>query len=448
MCIKAISNNFFPGNTQPTGIIATCSTIVALVSTVLVILAYTLHWGMPAAYSLLTIAGVTALLAGAAVIIPLAILQCKQLKALPDLAQHFPDALNPGERNPNKAPGETTRKDFYTLIRDGKIDIFKKALKLFDAKQLESIFVNSHSVWLDSNDQTTNLVQSNKAYSCIAYSLFHIILSQNDPLKRDQLLFAILEKLPDDYVEEHQKEIFSKFLNIDSPPVLKLCSKKFAKKTFQQLIETAFETAKGQVWIDCFINRWAKDKELQKAFNDHMLCLGIFKSCFSLKEKLAMLTSVITKRHSTFRTFKITKSYVGKICPNIFSKHEVTLLHLAIEAGDPELTAYFAQNFKPLIEQPTVIGGSKVRPLHHAVFLGNLQVVQALLDAGANPSTFLKSGTIQLGKRRGATRMTPLMIAACKRRQDIVAALLKARANPNATDGDDALAWTMQNYAA
>jgi ankyrin repeat protein len=74
-------------------------------------------------------------------------------------------------------------------------------------------------------------------------------------------------------------------------------------------------------------------------------------------------------------------------------------------------------------------------PLHYAITRGHLGVASVLLSAKANPD--LRFGTEFLGKTfNNETGPTPLMLAAALGRDDIVEALLNARADPALVDGD------------
>ena len=81
----------------------------------------------------------------------------------------------------------------------------------------------------------------------------------------------------------------------------------------------------------------------------------------------------------------------------------------------------------------TYLNGWSLTPLSAAAKSGNTDVVQLLLEAGADPDRDL----LQNSPGLPSPARTPLMLAAQRGHKDVVRVLLESGANPNRADGTD-----------
>jgi hypothetical protein len=122
---------------------------------------------------------------------------------------------------------------------------------------------------------------------------------------------------------------------------------------------------------------------------------------------------------------------LGSLIEAISKRFDISPTHVAIEFNNPNAVHWlksYIQQQPPSQRQELVnkVDNGGYTPLHQATFKGNKDIVELLLDAGADTNT-----------QAGKNLYTPLLLAACHDKNDIAELLVKARADVNRANRDD-----------
>ena len=455
MCIERISNNIFPFNKKPTSIIATSAAVVALVAGILVGIACYMHWGMPAIGSLSAACGLSAL-------VTLVIVFCR-LPTAEDIRVNYerehplPSQLKPSLSIPPQAV-RSSRHDIilqqlYTLVQQGDIDTFEKAIQLYSADNCTMMSVNSITIILDDSDTTTSLpLGRDTADGRAGRSLFFIIFMLKDQASRVQFLKALLPKIKDHVISlplqsgYKRTSYMTELLKIQDPATVSLLLAKLDDGIKQILDADLTQEQEEQrfIWIDTLIDTWTSN-HLHEMISTDRLIWFILNSHITTPYRQTYLVEVARQLGSTPQRLTFETWYIGG------NRVKCNILHLAIVAKQPEIVRIYLN----LWEKPSHIGKCAIPTLLLAVWAENLEIVQILLrDAKARPDDLLINkdywyDTFVKEARRGSTQITPLMLASMLGREDIANALLEAGANESLVDQPgNADAWGAAQYLA
>lgn len=439
MCISRVSSNLFPCDSKPTSVVATSALVVAVVAGVLVAAAYALHWGTAAMYSLAATSGV-----GVVIALAIILLRKAEERRLVTPSESFPEVFSSINFSQTKTEENGVCLDLYALIKKGDLETFKKAVRLYDQPTLLDLgFRGSHTIVLDGNDRKTTLPTNS------ALTIFVIMLNQPSPLNI-QFLNAFFESTPDHSVHPLFNDMASYVawnLKNKTRDVIDILFKKFDFTLQKELCRYALEkNRENLVVVEAFFDRWLIDADLQKSCTDSDLCRYLLESPLTKELKLNYLNLIASHRKVPLDALEVKYPWFIKGTDKSFDS--CNLLHFAIlnayHDRDWEFIRDLVTQAPTLLEKPLIEGSGLTLLL--LACMNDMRVISKLLDIKANPNALLKDVTLFSQSRKGATQITPLMIAERTHKKFMVDLLIKAGADPDTKDGSDDGAWTMVEY--
>lgn len=448
MCIDQITSNLFPYDTRGTSIIATSAIVTSVVTGALIAAAVVFKWGLPATGALAGVCGLSSLTAIAilackepapytAMPLPFEVMEkTRRTEKNPQTATKIPESKR--NRNDSDSRYKAALIQMYCFVKHNDTANFTKYLYSLNRPQQKQFVTDcwtSSVLFIDEDDKRTTLKHSGQGYS-----LATIVTNLIDDKPWNVWFINELLKVSGSH-EVEATDLNANFLKIENLEVSLVLSKLSAHSTkdlIEKLLQVRSASNQGPAvwhdhyreWMTRFLEERRNNAALRGVCSDDWLYRSIIQSELDPKIRVELLGEITMPLSPVRVDVSWGSSITGKFTGN--------LLHAAVAYDAPDLLIKLCEGYPHLMKQKTE-GVCAVTPLMHAVLLKKPECVKALLkfipDCNQTfPEKDVK-GFHDFHPRPEATKITPLMFARQLGNQEIIEALVKAGADDQISDG-------------